>query len=422
MSTVVTIPYAPRDWAIPFHESTQRWKVLVCHRRAGKTVAALNHLLRDALRTPRARFAYIAPTYKQGKNIAWDYLKLYARPIPGTQFNEAELRADLPNGSRITIYGADNPDTLRGIALWGVVFDEYSQQPANIFSEIIRPSLADHQGYAIWIGTPKGKNEFWRLYETHLNDPDWFTLRLTASISKVLPETELESSKKTMTKEEYEQEYECSPIAFIKGAYYTEELAKARAEKRFKPLVYEKEFPVYTVWDIGMGDSTSIGFFQRLGGYSQMVDYYEMTGMGLDHYAKVLIDKGYTYSHHVLPHDIKVRDLSASDGKSRLEVLQALLPGHEIKVLPALPLEDGINAVRLNFHRLYVDSGKCTKAIDAWELYRKDWDEKGGLFRPKPVHDWTSHASDMLRYWAIEYKDDTIQEENDHYDYRPPSY
>ena len=159
----VKIPYRPREWANQFHDTDKRWIILVCHRRAGKTTASLNHLQRDALTIPNSRFAYVAPTYKMAKNVAWDMAKTYARVIPGHEFNEAELTVKYPNGSKLTLYGADNPDSLRGLGLWGVIFDEYGMQPSNIFTEVIRPALADHKGYGIWIGTPKGKNDFWLL-------------------------------------------------------------------------------------------------------------------------------------------------------------------------------------------------------------------------------------------------------------------
>ena len=175
----IKIPYKPRPWALNhIHNRTERWIVLVIHRRGGKTTAALNHLQRDALKTPNAAFAFIAPTYKQVKRNTWDMTKFYARGIPGVEFNEVDLRVRYPNGSTLTLYGADNPDSLRGIGLWGVVFDEYSQQPSNIFSEIIRPALADHSGYAIWIGTPKGRNEFFKLYDEGLTKPNWHTWRV----------------------------------------------------------------------------------------------------------------------------------------------------------------------------------------------------------------------------------------------------
>ena len=261
----ITIPYQPRDWQTRRHECRKRWIALVLHRRAGKTTAVLNHLQRDALLTPNSRFAFLAPTYKQAKNIAWDLLKYYARPIPGVEFNEAELTVKYPNGARLTLYGVDNPDSLTGNALWGVGFDEYSQQPSNVFSEIIRPALGDHEGYAIWIGTPKGKNELYNLYEYSKTDPDWFSLLLTAEDTKIIPKAELEDARKTMTDDEYQQKFMCSFEAAIKGAYYAKVLEQARKDKRITDVPHEAILRVHTWWDLGVGDSTVIGFFQTYG-------------------------------------------------------------------------------------------------------------------------------------------------------------
>jgi hypothetical protein len=208
------------------------------HRRAGKTVAAVNHLIRASLLNPKTKYAYIAPTYKQAKNIAWDNVKEYARVVPGVNFNESELRCDFPNGSRITLYGADNPDSLRGITLWGVIFDEYSQQPSNIWTEIISPTLSSTGGWAIWIGTPKGKNAFYRLYEDNLNTPDWYAVLLKASESSILPESELAIQRANMSEDEYLQEYECSWEASIKGAYYAREMLKARNDGRITSVTH----------------------------------------------------------------------------------------------------------------------------------------------------------------------------------------
>ena len=173
---VITIPYSPRQWANSLHNSTKRWIVLVLHRRAGKTTAVLNHLQCDCIRIPEAQFAYIGPTYKQSKRVAWDIVKKISRDIPGVQYNESELTVRYPNGSKLILVGSDNPDSLRGLALWGVGFDEYSQQPSNIFSEIISKALADHLGYAIFFGTPKGKNEFHRIYKSALGNEEWTTV------------------------------------------------------------------------------------------------------------------------------------------------------------------------------------------------------------------------------------------------------
>jgi len=344
-----------------------------------------------------SRYAYIAPTYKQAKNIAWDILKKYCRKIEGVEFNESELRADFLNGSRITLYGADNPDALRGIALWGVVFDEYSQQPSNIFTEIIRPALADHKGYGIWIGTPKGKNDFYRLYEQGKDDKSWLSLLLKVSDTNLISQEELDDARKIMTEDEYNQEWNCSFEASIKGAYYAEQINQARKEERIKDIPYSSAIPVHTWWDLGVGDSTAIGFFQRVGQEWRMIDYYEASGEGLQHYIKVLKEKNYVYGEHYAPHDIEVREFST--GASRKTTAQGL--GIHFRIAPNLSVDDGIQAVRTKFSELFIDEKKCARFIDCISQYRKEWDDKLGEFKNKPLHDWTSHAADMLRYWAV---------------------
>lgn len=393
----ITIPYNPRMQMKEFHNSNERWKVLVIHRRFGKTTASLNHLQRDALKIPGSRWAYIAPTYKQAKNIAWDMIREYSRMIPGVVYNVSELTVIYPNGSKLTLYGADNPDSLRGIALWGVVFDEYSQQPSNIFTEVIAPALADHEGYAIWIGTPKGKNEFYRLAQKAKNQDGWKCWTFKASETGVLSEKELENQRSIMSEDEYNQEFECSFEASTKGAYYRDQIQKARDEGRIGSVPHEPMLPVYTWWDLGMGDSTSIGFFQFAGREIRMIDYYEASGEGLGHYVNIIRSKGYTYAEHYAPHDIEVRELGT--GKSRKEMASSF--GIDFLVAPKLSIQDGINAVRIRFSRLWIDETKCEKFIDAISQYRKEWNDKMGDYKDHALHDWTSHAADMLRYWAV---------------------
>lgn len=395
----IEIDYTPRDWTIPLHEGKERFKVLVIHRRAGKTTSTLNHLQRDALLNAKSRYAFIAPTYRMAKDIAWDMLKNFARPIPGVTFNESELRVDYPNGSRIRLYGAENVDRLRGLALWGVIFDEYSQQPSNIFSEIVLPALSDHKGYAIFIGTPKGKNEFYNLYE-HAQDPkntDWLGLLLSVDDTNLVSDEELATQKSIQDPDEHEQEWYCSFEAAIKGAYYADQIREARDENRISFVPHDKGLDVHTWWDLGMSDSTTIGFFQKAGMEWRMIDYYESSGEGLDHYAAILQAKPYIYGHHWAPHDIEVRELGT--GQSRLEVARKL--GINFRIAPNLHVQEGITAVRRRFHTLFIDEKKCSQFINAVALYRKEWDEKRGEFKPHPFHDWTSHAADMLRYWAV---------------------
>jgi hypothetical protein len=406
--TKILIPYKPRHWAKAFHNSGKRFSVLVMHRRAGKTVAAVNHLIRASLLHEETKYAYIAPTYKQAKNIAWDEMKRYARVVPGVTFNESELRADFPNGSRITLYGADNPDSLRGITLWGVVFDEYSQQPSNIWTEIIAPTLSSTQGWAVWIGTPKGKNAFYKLYEDNLESEDWYTELLKASMSGILPESELDIQRKNMSTDEYLQEYECSWLASIKGAYYAREIQIARDDNRITNVPHDETLPVYTWWDLGVGDSTAIGFFQTVGKEWRIIDYYESTGEGFKHYAKILKDKPYIYGKHFAPHDIAVR-MMGENAMSRLEIAKNLgiqfettvVGQKETTVVPNISIDDGINAVRMRFKSLWIDQNKCSLLIDALTHYRKKWNDVMGKFEDKPLHDWASHPADLMRYWAV---------------------
>lgn len=355
--------------------------------------------------TENARFAYIAPYYKQAKAVAWDMLKQFSQPIPGVKFNESELRVDYPTGSRIQLFGADNTDALRGLALWGVVFDEYSQQPASVFTEVIRPALSDHKGYAIWIGTPKGRNDFFRLYEENKSDPDWMCVLIKASESGILDDEELGSARKGMSMDEYNQEFECSFDAAIKGAYYSHQLADCRRESRICSVPWQKEAKVHTFWDLGISDTTVIVFVQLAGREIQIVDYYENNGLDLESYALELRRKPYKYGLHYLPHDIKVRELGT--GRSRYEVLGEHLGKGNMKIVPNLPIKDGIEAARLLFNRMWFDEEKCQKLLDALGSYTQEWDDKKGMFRDKPLHNWASHAADAFRMMAVGLKDQT---------------
>lgn len=183
----------------------------------------------------------------------------------------------------------------------------------------------------------------------------------------------------------------------LKGAYYTKQLQAARDEGRIGNVPYEPMLPVYTWWDLGVGDSTAIGFFQFAGMECRMIDYFEASGEGLNFYINELHNKGYTYAQHFAPHDIAVREFST--GKSRKEI--AAMLGIDFEVVPNLPIEDGINAVRLRLRGLWIDKEKCATFINAISQYQKEWNDKMGDYKAHPLHDWTSHAADMLRYWAV---------------------
>lgn len=394
--------YWPREPFRQFHVRTQRWAVMVCHRRAGKTVGCVADLILDAKHTKKqdARFAYVAPQFNQAKDVAWLYVKRLTVDVPGVELNESELRADFPNGARVRLYGADNPDRLRGLYLDGVILDEYADMRPSVWGEVIRPMLMDRKGWAAFIGTPKGRNEFFRVYDRAQTDRDWFALLLRASESGLISADEIEDARKELTPEQFEQELECSFEAAILGAYYGKELAQADRDGRITEVPYEPLLPTHTAWDLGIGDSTAIWFFQVSGNEVRVIDYYENHGQPLGHYASVLASKPYTYKTDWLPHDARVKELGT--GRTRVETLLAL--GRKPVIVPAHTVMDGINAVRLTLPRVWFDKFKCADGIEALRQYQADYDEKLRTFKDNPRHDWSSHPADAFRYLAMAYK------------------
>jgi hypothetical protein len=398
----VVIPYEPRDQFLGFHTRTQRWSAIVAHRRAGKTVACVNELIKGALicKRTRPRFAYIAPLLKQAKTVALDYLKEFGLVIPGASIHESELRLDLPNGGQVRLYGGDNPDSLRGIYLDGVILDEAADMSPRVFNEIIRPALSDRKGWCVWIGTPKGQNDFYDLWERAKGDPEWFSLMLRASETGIIDPHELADAKRQMTPEQFAQEYECSFQAAIIGAYYGREMDEAEAQGRVVKGLYDPTYEVHTSWDLGVSDHTVLWFFQRVGGRVHMVDYYAAAGYGLEHYAKVMQDRGYKYGRHFLPHDVEQRIQGGGIvATSRRQMLHDL--GISVSVVGKHSLEDGIAAARKLIHRTVFDGEKCAEGIKALRQYRREYDDIRKVFYERPLHDWASHPADSFRYAAM---------------------
>jgi hypothetical protein len=393
-----SVDYAPRAHFLPYHHRDKRWACIVAHRRAGKTVATVFDLLTCALATGKkaGRYAYIAPYYAQAKAIAWDYLKRFSEPVAARML-ESELAVDLHNGSRVRLFGADNPDALRGIYLDGVVLDEYGDQRPTVWGEIIRPLLADRHGWATFIGTPKGKNHFFDIRDQAKASPDWLYMELKASETGVLDPAELLDARRTMTDAQYQQEFECAFDVPALGAIYAKEYQAAREGGRFCRVPHDSMLQVSTFWDLGIGDSTAIWFAQAVRGEIRLIDYYEASAMPLDHYVQVLKAKPYTYATHWLPHDAQAKQLTS--GKSSLEVLTAL--GLPARVTPKISLEDGINAARMIWQRCWFDESKTARGLECLQNYRRELNEKLGEFRAIPVHDWASHGADAFRYLAV---------------------
>jgi phage terminase large subunit len=374
----------------------------VTHRRAGKTVACIHDLQRQALRCPRVRprFAYLSPFLRQSKAVAWDYLRaaMSSARVAGATVHESELRVDYPGGAQVRLYGADNPDAMRGVYFDGIVLDEYADMDPRVWSEIVRPALADRRGWAVFIGTPRGRNAFFELWRRSQTEEGWFSMMLKASQSGLIPDSELELARRDLTEEQYAQEFECSFDAAVVGAYYGKLMARAEAERRIAGVPYDPAAPVWTAWDLGIRDATAIWFAQVIGREIRIIDYYEASGVDLGHYVREINARPYACAGHIVPHDAQAKELGT--GKSRLEMMESL-GLRPITLAPLHRVEDGINAVRMFLPKCWFDARKCARGIDALKLYRAEYDDKLQALRPHPVHDWTSHAADSFRYLAL---------------------
>jgi len=398
----VTIPYTPRKQQAFIHKEldNHRFSVLCCHRRFGKTVMLINHLIKSCMtnNNHQPRFAYIAPTYSQAKKIAWDYLKHYTKNLPNTKYNETELRADFFNGSRIQLLSSENPDSIRGIYLDGAVIDEASQVSRELVDEVIRPALSDRKGWLSLCSTPKGMNNiFYDLYQKAQSEKDWFLYIARASETKLVDEEELKAALSVMGQATYNQEFECSFIGNVKGSIYGELITKLENEKRIARVPHDPSYPVNTAWDLGYNDSTAILFYQNVGHAINVIDSYENNNKAFPHYAQILKEKDYSYGEHIGPHDLDQTDFAT--GRTRREVAYQL--GLRFKIAPKLSIEDGIHAVKMLLPRCYIDVDNCKKFINALRHYHRKYKEKDRMYSAKPNHDWSSHFNDALRTLAV---------------------
>jgi phage terminase large subunit len=403
----IVIPYGPRRPFLDFHRRGQRWAVIVAHRRAGKTVACVNDLVRRAIQCPfpHGHFAYAAPFLAQAKEVAWEYLKRFSEPIRRDK-NESELWVELVNGARVRVHGADNPNRLRGSYLDGVVLDEHADMRPSVWGEIIRPMLADRQGWAVFIGTPRGRNAFYDVWAKAQDDDDWYSLVLKASDSGILPATELEQAKREMTPEQYEQEFECSFDAAIRGSLFGREIAEAERAGRITDVPRDPSLPVHTVWDLGIGDAMAIWFFQVAGAEIRVIDHYENSGHAIPHYVAEIVARGYPHGEankgdDWVPHDAKVRELST--GRTRIETLLSL--NRKPRLVPDHKIMDGINGGRLVIPRCWFDKTRCAYGLEALRQARFEFDDKLNNLKDAPMKNWAIHTADAFRYLAMAWRE-----------------
>lgn len=400
----MNIQIAARRQFVPLLETDRRWSIAVCHRRAGKTVACVQKLIKGALdcKRPDPRFAYVAPLYNQAKDVAWTYLKRFGRAL-GAEPHESELRIDLPdNGARIRLYGADNPDRLRGLYLDGVVLDEYADMQPSVWGEIIRPMLADRQGWATFIGTPKGHNSFYDIWTNAQQDPAWYALMLRASETKLIESEELADARRTMTADQYEQEFECSFEAAIVGAYYGQAVSDARKENRIGRVAKDPLMPLKAFWDIGKTkDATAIWIAQWVGREIRVLDYYEAVNQPLGTHLEWLRSKGYGSARCYLPHDAAQPD--AHLVRYEDHVAAAGFQTETIKNQGKDAALKRVEAGRRLFPTIWFNEETCRHGIEALAAYHERRDEKRNVGLG-PEHDWSSHGADAFGLMCVAYE------------------
>lgn len=407
----ISTGYVARKLQHHLHKSLNRFNVIVCHRRFGKTIFSINHMIDRALRCqlPMPRFAYIAPTYGQAKRVVWDQLKHYTHNIPGIDPNEADLRVDIPgNKARIMLLSAENPASLKGIYLDGVILDEYAEMNPAAWSEVIRPTLSDRKGWANFIGTPKGQNSFYKLYEYARTgqDPEWYSALYRASETGIIDAGELASARRTMTEDEYEQEYECSFNAGLSGAYFAKELARAKKEGRIGKIPHDPMIPVDLYFDLGIDDLASVWFVQSQRGNHRIIDYYEVCGASIPEVVGEIKRRPYrTLGEWVLPHDAQAR--SFQTGKSQIQVFYSL-GCRPVRIVPRVGTKrEGINAARMVFGSCEFDEVKCKRGLEALANYQRKWNSKNNVFEEAPLHNWASNGSDAFQQFALACRPDS---------------
>ncbi len=396
----IDLSQALRPWQKDYMSNKKRFNVLVVHRRAGKTVWAIADEVICMISEWVHDYWYIAPTYKQAKKIAWRIIRKFWDQIGWFIYNSSELMVTFENGSTLSLFGAENPDSLRWLDLYWVIFDEYAQQPSWIYWEIIFPMINANRWWVTWIGTPKGKNAFFKLYQRALLDDRFYTSLLRYTDTWLLDEEQISDARAEMTEEEFMQEYECSWEAQLKWSVYWKHLAEAHREWRVKKWLYDPSLPVTTFWDLWMADAMAIWFIQVVWKEIRIIDRYANSWFWFEHYTNKLIEKGYRYEKHYFPHDIANRELAT--WTSRLETVKKLL-WPDCYVVPKNTIESWISAWRLIFKYLWIEDDLEEFINNLW-LYQYEYDDKLGEFKKNPKHDFTSHDADWFRYMATIYR------------------
>lgn len=419
--TTVSLPnnWVPRDYQMEVFDAFRagiKRAVLLWHRRSGKDDFSLHYTACAAMQRV-GNYWHMLPKSNQCRKAIWDAVN----PMTGKRrIDEAfphEIRAfdrsqdmiiGLKNGATWQLAGSDNFDALVGSPPVGLTFSEYALADPKAWA-MLRPILAANGGYAMMISTPRGKNHMFSQYNMAVEDPTWFASKRTALETGVFTPEQLAQEKKELLSEFgpdegmalFNQEYLCSFESAIAGAYYSTIIDQIEAKGQITSVPHDPMLPVTTAWDLGVGDATAIWFYQHVHNEIRVINYYETSGEGLAYYARFLKDLPYNYEQHIMPHDIRVRELGT--GKSRYEMAQSL-GIRPITIARSMPVDDGINAVRSTLPRMWFDKKKCSQGLEYLRNYHKEYDDVRKCFKNAPYHDFSSHASDAMRIYCVGHK------------------
>ena len=373
------------------------------HRRAGKTVMAVFAGLESMLTCtrPMPRVAYIAPFLKQSKKLAWDYLANAVARSKLFDINRGELTVTFgPTGAKFMLLGADNIDAIRGIYLDMAIVDELADCDPQLWSAVLRYCLADRQGRALMMGTPRGRMNM--LYDlSRTQDPDWAYFCYPYGTTGMLSEEEVEAIRRDPNVSDalFAQEMDCSFNAALIGAIYGQEVNRLQAEGRYTSVRYDESLPVVTSWDLGYADATAVVHWQRAGSEYRIisVDEYELTK--LPDIIRSVRTKPWAHNYvaHHGPHDLAVTEYGS--GKSRFQI--AAENGIEFEPTVNWSVEDGIEAVRAILPHVWIAEPEAERVLECLANYKFAFDADHRAFKTKPLHDWTSHVADSIRMFAV---------------------
>jgi phage terminase large subunit len=405
-----------------FIEGRHKRYVAVWHRRAGKDLTAI-HMTVQKMMERVGTYWHVFPTYQQAKKAIWHgadkngqrFLQAFPPELIAKK-NETELSIELKNGSRWQLIGSDQYDTLVGSNPIGIVFSEYAIQDPAAW-DYMRPMLAENDGWALFIYTPRGYNHGYDLYHNNLENPDWHCEIKTVDDTKAISPEAIEAERKSgMAEDQIQQEFYCSFEGSLSGAYYAEELGIARKQGRIGNVPYDPGLPVFTNWDIGVGDSTAIWFWQQKGAELRFIDFYQYRGKGAKHYVDLIRSKPYTYAAHYFPHDGKKREFGSGETIDQTVTNMGL---RDVRIVKVQPIQTRIEKARSIIPISRFDAVNCAYGLKCLHDHHSEFNDKRNVFNP-PLHDWTSDAADAFSYAGVVYRGDmnyidTLPTDNYHY-------